>query len=334
MQMRPLGRSNIEASSVGLGAWAIGGWMWGGSDEADSIAAIHAALDSGVNLIDTAPIYGFGRSETIVGKAIRDRRDRVVLATKCAMICDPNRGDFKFNSDVGGPNDNGIIPVHIFCGADSIRREVEGSLRRLETDYLDLYQTHWQDPTTPIDETMGALMKLKEEGKIRAVGVCNASAEDIKQYRAAGTLDSDQECFSMLDRDMQSERLGDCEKHQTAFLAYSPLARGLLTGKTGPERKFSETDQRASSPRFSKENRRRVADMLEQLRPICQQLDITFSQLAIAWALHQPGMSHALVGARNPRQATENAAAGDVQLTTQQLDTIAQTLSEYDAASV
>lgn len=326
MQFRSLGSSGIQASSIGLGAWAMGGWMWGGSNDSDSIAAVHAALDAGINLIDTAPIYGFGRSEKIVGKAIHDRRDRVVLATKCAMICDPNRGKLKFHSDVGRPDEDGIIPVSIYCGAESIRSEVESSLRRLRTDYIDLYQTHWQDPTTPIAETMEALMKLKEAGKIRAIGVSNAEANDIEEYQAAGVLDSDQERFSMLDRDMARDRLPYCRQHGIAFLAYSPLSRGLLTGKVAPDREFSETDQRHGDPHFSEENRRRVASILEQLNPICQELNITYAQLAIAWSIHQPGMTHALVGARNPRQAQENAFAGTIRLTQEHLDSIQRIL--------
>ena len=328
MILRTLGSSGIQASGVGLGAWAIGGWMWGGSSESDSVAAIHAALDAGVNLVDTAPIYGFGRSEKIVGKAIRGRRDRVVLATKCSLICDPTQGKKHFRSDVAGIDEDGIIAVHVFCGKKSIRNEIEGSLRRLGTDYIDLYQTHWQDPTTPIEETMTALEKLKQEGKIRAIGVSNARAEDIEQYRTAGILDSDQESYSMLDREMEQDRLPYCEKNNIAFLAYSPLARGLLSGKVGPDRQFSETDQRYNNPRFSVENRQRVANMLAKMRPIAEQLEITLPQLVIAWTIHQHGVTHALVGARNPQQAQENAAAGDVQLTADHLRTIAESFGK------
>ncbi|MBN2292214.1 MAG: aldo/keto reductase [Pirellulales bacterium] len=324
MHLRSLGNSGIQASSVGLGAWALGGWMWGGNSESESIAAIHAALDAGMNLIDTAPIYGFGRSEKIVGKAIQGRRDQAVLATKCAMICDPTRGKKCFNSDAVGINEDGIIAVHVFCGKESIRNEIEGSLRRLSTDYIDLYQTHWQDSTTPIEETMATLEKLKEEGKIRAVGVSNASAEDIEQYRAVGTLDADQESYSMLDRNMEQDRLPYCAENNIAFLAYSPLARGLLTGKVGPERSFSETDQRYNNPRFSVENRRRVTNMLEKMRPITEQLGCTLSQLVIAWTIHQHGATHALVGARNPQQAEENAVAGDIRLTEEHLRMVAE----------
>src|SRR5690606_14878724 len=141
--------------------------------EDDSIQAIHAALDAGINFLDTAPIYGFGVSETIVGKAIQGRRDKVVLATKCGMVANTRQGDFKFSSDAQGPNPHGLIDIYVHNRPDSIRLEVERSLERLQTDYIDLYQTHWQDPTTPIADTMGALLDLKQQGKIRAIGVCN-----------------------------------------------------------------------------------------------------------------------------------------------------------------
>ena len=191
MQTRPLGVSGIEASVVGFGAWAIGGWMWGGANEADAIRAIHAALDAGINLIDTAPIYGFGSSEEIVGKALQGRRDRAVIATKCGMVTGTKLGAPKFRSTALGSSENGHIDVRIYNHPDSIRDEVEWSLKRLQTDHIDLFQTHWQDPTTPIDDTMDALLSLKQAGKIRAIGVCNASVDQaLREYASRGELDS------------------------------------------------------------------------------------------------------------------------------------------------
>ncbi len=191
MRYRPLGQSGIEASVVALGAWAIGGWYWGGTDETQSIDAIHAALDAGINFIDTAPAYGLGRSETIVGKAIAGRRDQVVIATKCGVV---------WHTQEGKPHiQQHNKQTYRYLGAESIRYEIEESLRRLQTDYIDLYQTHWQDPTTPIEETMEALLELKEQGKIRAIGVCNATADDMERYRKLGPLDSDQEIATRKD---------------------------------------------------------------------------------------------------------------------------------------
>ncbi|MBN1343326.1 MAG: aldo/keto reductase [Phycisphaerae bacterium] len=323
MRERPLGQSGIEASAVGFGAWAIGGWMWGGTSEAESIQAIHAAIDAGIDLIDTAPMYGFGTSESILGKAIRDRRDKVVLATKCGLVCNTRSGEFKFNSDAMGPNPDGHVGVFVLLTPESIRTELEASLKRLQTDHVDLYQTHWQDSTTPIAETMGALMDLKREGKIRAIGVSNASSAQMDEYRKIGPVDSDQEKYSMLDRAIEADQLPYCDKNGIAVLAYSPLAQGLLTGKVGPDRKFADGDQRLRNPRFSVESRRRIAKMLEAFKPIAKAHDVTLSQLTIAWTLAQPGLTHALCGARTPAQARENARAGDVELTADELRTIA-----------
>jgi aryl-alcohol dehydrogenase-like predicted oxidoreductase len=317
-----LGQSGIEASVIGFGAWAVGGWMWGGTDQSEAISAIHAALDAGVNLIDTAAIYGFGLSESIVGRAIRDRRDQVVLATKCSMVCDPTRGVFKFRSNAGGPDPNGHIIIHISGAPDSIRREVDASLQRMGVDHIDLYQTHWQDTTTPYADTMAALMDLKQAGKIRAIGVCNASSAQMRAYGEAGVLDSDQEHFSMLQRDIEGDQLPYCREQVIAVLAYSPLARGLLTGAVGPNRKFDAGDHRAGLEMFSLDNRRRVAGMLERFQPIADQRDVTLAQLVIAWTLAQPGLTHALCGARNAKQALENAAAGDIVLTDAELATM------------
>ena len=239
--------------------------MWGGADEAQAIEAIHAALDGGVNLIDTAPIYGFGRSEEIVGRAIRGRRDSVVLATKCGMVWDREQGDFFFHT-----NDQGVTPrpsdkkVYKCLRPESIREEIASSLRRLDTDHIDLYQTHWQDSTTPIADTMAALEKLRDEGKIRAIGVCNANREQLNAY---GPIDSDQEKYSMLDREIETNgMLAHCRENDIAVLAYSPLANGLLTGKIRPDRQFGPGDLRRGNRRFTPANVERINAMLQQLR--------------------------------------------------------------------
>jgi aryl-alcohol dehydrogenase-like predicted oxidoreductase len=324
-----LGQSGIQASVVGLGAWAIGGWMWGGTSEKESIETIHAAIDAGTDLIDTAPIYGFGLSERIVGKAIKDRRDKVVLATKCAMVCDTGRGEHKFNSDVSGPAENGHIHIQVCLHPESIRQELEESLRRLQTDCIDLYQTHWQDSTTPIEDTMATLLDLKQEGKIRAIGVSNATSEHMDQYRALGPIDSDQEKFSMLDQEIREDQLPYCHQHGIAILAYSPLAQGLLTGKMGPDREFEEGDQRRNNARYSVENRRRVADMLQAFEPIAEKHGGTLAQAVIAWTFHQDGVTHVLCGARHVGQAQENAQAGLIELGAKDLQIMNHSVEEY-----
>ena len=325
MEYRPLGASGIEASVVALGAWAIGGWMWGGTDERQSVEAVQASLDAGINFIDTAPAYGLGLSETIVGKAVAGRRDKVVIATKCGIV---------WHTDKGTPfiAQNGKT-MHRYLGPESIRHEVEQSLKRLNTDYIDLYQTHWQDETTPIKETMSALLDLKREGKIRAIGVSNAIVQQIQAYRSVGTLDACQEKYSMLDRELENEYLPNAREHNLAVLAYSPLANGLLTGKIGPERPFPADDLRHSRPRFSVESRKQVLAMLEKMRPMAKKHGLTLAQLVIAWTIAQPGLTHALVGARNPQQARENAVAGSVALSAEELGTLNQILSSQAAAA-
>jgi aryl-alcohol dehydrogenase-like predicted oxidoreductase len=323
MRYRPLGASGIEASVVGLGTWAIGGWMWGGTDEADSIKCIQAAVDVGMNLIDTAPVYGFGMSEEIVGKAIKGRRDKVVVATKCGLVWNTDKGQFFFKSseeNIGVGED--IYEVHQYLGPESIRYEVESSLKRLRLDTIDLYQTHWQEGTTPIADTMAELLKLKDEGKIRAIGVSNATTEHMDEYRAVGVLDCDQERYSMIDLKMEEAVLPYCADNNIGFLAYSPIGQGLLTGKLGPDRKFDETDLRSRGKRFSVENRDRIAGLLAEIQPVADAHDITLAQLAIAWTVHQRGSTHALVGARTIQQAEENAAAGNVVLTDDELTTM------------
>lgn len=336
MLIRPLGESGIEASAVALGTWVSGGWMWGGSEEQESIDAIRAAIDAGITLIDTAPVYGFGRSEELVGRAIEGRRESVIVATKCGLVWDDAKGtqgivggERFFETDEDSAGEGKDRAVHRHLSPESIRREVEASLRRLKTDYIDLYQTHWQDSTVPIEETMGCLLALKGEGKIRAIGVSNASDEELARYRAVGPVDSDQEKYSMLDRELERTRLPLCLAGNIAVLAYSPLALGLLTGKVGPERTFPTGDLRNSRERFSPEHRASVLAMLDEIREVTEAHGLTFAQLVIAWTIRQPGLTHALVGARTPKQAEENAAAGRVELEPDELAIIDAAIAEH-----
>lgn len=311
MQTREIGNSGIEASVIGLGTWAMGGWMWGGTDEKASIDAIHASLDLGVSLIDTAPAYGLGVSEQIVGKAIKGRRDKVVLATKCGLVWHTNKGNHFFD-------ENGK-PVHRYLGADAIQHEVEQSLKRLQTDYLDLYITHWQDPTTPIAETMEALLALKKAGKIRAIGISNANQAELEQYQQTGVVDAVQEKYNLIERQLEQTLLPTTIKTNVACLSYSSLAMGLLSGKVTPERVFTGDDQRITDPMFTIENRRWVQKFCQSIEPIARQKNVSVAQLVIAATLQQPGITYALCGARNSAQAIENAAAGTVVLTQEEV---------------
>lgn len=318
---RRIGRSDVSASAVGLGTWAIGGWMWGGTDEQVSIRAIEASIESGISLIDTAPAYGLGRSEEIVGKAIKGKRDKVVIATKCGLNWHSGKGNHFFDQDGK--------PVHRYLGADGIAHELEQSLRRLGTDYIDLYITHWQDPTTPIAETMATLEKLKASGKIRAIGASNVSAEDLEQYVAAGQIDAIQERYSMIDKEIEQTLLPITRRNDIATLSYSSLALGLLTGAIDPAREFTGDDQRKDNPRFSAANRQKVANLKQAIAPIAEQHKASMAQIVIAWTLAQPGITFALCGARNAEQALDNARAGEISLGADELAIIDKAIATH-----
>jgi aryl-alcohol dehydrogenase-like predicted oxidoreductase len=328
MLYRKIGNTELNASVIAIGTWVMGGWMWGGAQEKESISAIHAAFDNGINFIDTAPVYGFGVSEEVVGKALRSRRDKVILATKCGLRWDIEKGDFHFNSTITGiKKEESDLNVYKYLGAESILQEVEWSLKRLQTDYIDLYQTHWQDSTTPIEETMSALMKLKEQGKIRAIGISNASVEQLQAY---GPIDSDQEKFNMFHREIEKKgNVGYCMQHGIASLAYSPLAQGLLTGKISPERKFKEGDLRLADPLFAQDNLRKTIKFSESLVPLTEEYHCSLAQLASAWTFHHPGITHLLCGARTPAQAVENAGAGDIRLSEAAIAAIDQLFAKF-----
>ncbi len=317
--IREIGRSGVRASAVGLGTWAIGGWMWGGTDEAQSIAAIQASLDAGVTLIDTAPAYGLGRSEEIVGKAIAGCRDKAVIATKCGLVWHTRKGKHFFDQDGK--------PVHRYLGRDAIIHEVEESLRRLGTDYIDLYITHWQDPTTPIEETVAALDDLKQAGKIRAVGASNVNRSELEHYVQTGALDAIQERFSMIDREIEQDLLPLITANNVSTLSYSSLALGLLSGMIGPERVFSGDDQRKDNPRFSVANRQKAKDFATAIKPVADRHGAAIAQIVIAWTLAQPGVTFALCGARNPAQALDNAQAGRLRLSSDDLAAIDTAIS-------
>ena len=210
MKTTRLGSSGIACADVGLGTWAMGGWMWGGSDDAAAVAAIRASLDAGVSLIDTAPAYGLGHAETLVGQALVGRRHEAVIATKCGLVWHTQQGT-RFFDEEGQP-------VYRHLGRESIFHEVEQSLKRLQTDYIDLYITHWQDATTPVEETMGALLELKQQGKIRAIGVSNVDAPTLTEYLKHGPVDAIQERYSLIDREIESTLLPLCRQHDIAVL--------------------------------------------------------------------------------------------------------------------
>ena len=235
------------------------------------------SFDAGINLIDTAPAYGLGTAEQIVAKAIRDRRDKVVLSTKCGLVWHTDRGTY--HEVQYGKR------IYRFLGPDSICHELEASLRRLGTDYVDLYQTHWQDETTPIEDTLDMLMRLKQDGKIRAVGVSNVSLAQLETYHTHSPIDSVQEEYNMLNRDLEVNLLPYCRKNNIAVLAYSPVAQGLLSGKILSDQQLPEGDFRRTHPRFSSQNRNKVATLLESILPVAREHRTSLAQVAIAWMI-------------------------------------------------
>jgi len=330
MKYRKLGNTDLQLSEVTFGAWAAGGWMWGGTERKDAIAAIRVAYSLGVTSIDTAPIYGQGTSEEIVGEAIKGLpRDRFQILTKYGMRWDLKKGDFAFSSK----NNNGTdIDIYKYAGKESIIKECEDSLRRLGTDYIDLYQIHWPDSTTPIEESMEAVSRLIEQGKVLNAGVCNYSANQLEEAAKYIPLVSDQVPYSMVKRDIEEDLVPYCIENNKSILAYSPLERGLLTGKMLPGHKFSDGDHRKSLPFFNDENLKRTNEFLDSIKPIADEKHITLGQLVILWTLAQPGITIALVGARNAGQAIENAKAIDSSLSKEETDLISGHLAALELA--
>ena len=326
MEYRKLGNSDLEVSAICFGGWAAGGWMWGGTERKDAVSAIRNAYDLGVTSIDTAPIYGQGTSEEIVGEAIKGiSREKIQILTKYGMRWDLARGDFAFHSrDTKGKE----IDIYKYAGKKSIIRECENSLHRLGTDYIDLYQIHWPDSTTPIEETMEAIARLIEQGKIRYAGVCNYNADQVKEARKYVNIVSNQVPYSMVMRDIEEDLIPYCLEQNISILAYSPLERGLLTGKMKPGHIFQEGDHRAGLYFFTDENIKRTNAFLAKIRPLAEEKGATIAQLVLRWTIEQPGITIALAGARNAGQSTENANAINVKLTKEEIDLITSELNK------
>jgi aryl-alcohol dehydrogenase-like predicted oxidoreductase len=319
MKYRKIENSDLELSVIGFGAWAIGGWMWGGTDYKNSLRALQEAIDAGITTIDTAPVYGFGLSEQIVGQAIKGRRDEVQILTKFGLRWDTQKGQAYFETQDA---DGNTIKLHKYAGKEGITQECENSLKRLATDYIDLYQIHWPDPTTPIEDSMAAVEKLIKEGKVRYAGVCNYSVEQMKRANKVVPLVSNQVPYSMVNREAEKDIIPYCIQQHKGFIAYSPLQRGLLTGKIGMGYKFAPGDHRPDTPFFKADNRKNILAMLENLDPIAQTHRASLAQLTIAWTLQRPGISIALVGARNPSQVKENIKGTQIKLTDKEIQKI------------
>lgn len=319
MLYRKLGTSDLDVPVVSFGAWAIGGSMWGGTDDDLAVRALHKAIDVGITLIDTAPAYGNGYSETIIAKVLADRRDEVIVATKCGVFYEP---DMTREGNIVVAPDGREYKLWRTLQTDKIRPEIEQSLSRLGIDTIDLYQCHWPDADTPAEETMAHLLDLQAQGKIRHIGVSNFTPADMDEFRKHGVIVSDQVPYNPLQRENEETVTPYTLEHGLGVMAYSPIAQGLMTGKVPPERTFVEGDWRVKKPWFSVENRARIMTMLEEVQPIADRHGATLGQVAINWVFSQPGITTAIVGARNDAQVVENAGSTDFELSEDELATI------------
>ncbi len=300
MQQRKLGYSDLSLTVIGFGAWAIGGpwdFGWGPQDDEDSIATIHRALDLGINWIDTAATYGLGHSEEVVGRALKGRANRPIIATKCGLVWNDPSEKKVFNRLKGW----------------SVRQECEGSLRRLGVDVIDLYQVHWPNPDPDVEEAWTEIAKMIEEGKIRYAGVSNFNVAQMRRAQASHPIASLQPPYSLVDQGVERELLPYCAANNIGVIVYSPMASGLLTGKFTRERiaALAPDDWRHKNGHFKDPELGPNLDLIEGLRPIAARHGKTVGQLAIAWTLRRPELTAAIVGARRPDQVDEIVGAGD-----------------------
>jgi aryl-alcohol dehydrogenase-like predicted oxidoreductase len=326
MELKQLGNSTLKITPLAFGAWAVGGWMWGGAEERESVRAIRASYEHGMTTIDTAPAYGFGRSEELLAKAMQGvPRDKYQILTKFGMNWETEQGVFFFDTI---DNDGRPLKMFKYAGKAKVRKECEDSLRRLKTDYIDLFQIHWPDHSTPIAETMGEVALLMKEGKIRAAGVSNYSTEEVEEALKIVSIASNQVPYSMVNRAIEKDIVPQALKKNIGILPYSPLQRGLLSGKITRNYKFSEGDTRPSTKYYKTENLDRINTMLEKIKPIADGHGATLSQLVINWTVHQPAMACVLVGARNENQVEENVGSLKFKLSKGELDAVTRASDE------
>ncbi|MGD2090254.1 MAG: aldo/keto reductase [Candidatus Aminicenantes bacterium] len=318
MIVNRLGNTDIHLTAVGLGSWAMGGggykYGWGEQDDKNSVSTIHRAIELGINWIDTAPVYGEGRSEEVLGKALKGKRDKVILSTKCGLHMDDKKEKWVFN-----------------LKKDSIRFEVEISLKRLQTDVIDLYQMHSPFPEEDIEEAWSTLQELKKEGKIRYAGVSNFNLAHLKRVHPIHPVAFLQPQYNMIDPTIENEILDYCGKNNIGVIAFSPMCRGLLTGNMTKERveNLPEDDNRLTLPFFQEPELSANLKMVEKLHPIAERNNKTLAQLAIAWVLRRPEVTAAIVGARNPSQIEQTAPAGDWVLSEKDKTELDQILNEH-----
>jgi len=315
MQTRKLGYTDLELTAVGLGTWAMGGpWQygWGPQDDDEATGAILAALETGINWIDTAPAYGLGHSEELIREALKQKSERPIIATKCGILWNEKK-------------------EKVTClKRDSVRRECHASLKRLSVEVIDLYQMHWPDPDQDVEQAWEEMTRLHEEGKVRYLGVSNFNLEQIKRVQKIHPVASLQPPYSMLRREVESELLSYCAQNNIGVVAYSPMQRGLLTGKFSAERLagLPLDDHRRRSPEFQDPQFSATLEFVEDLKKIAERHGRTCAQLAISWVLRRPEVTAAIVGARRPAQILETAPAADWKLSKKDIDKIEKLLDE------
>lgn len=308
-----LGRSEINIPRIGLGTWAIGGWMWGGTNRQEAIRAIRYGIDLGITLIDTAPVYGFGLSEEIVGEAIAEHqcRDQVIIATKAGLEWDTANRVWRNSS------------------RERILQEIDDSLRRLRTEYIDLYQIHWPDPEVPIGETAETLYQLLEQGKIRAIGVSNYTPEQMEQWQQYAPLHSNQSQLNLFQTHLLETTFAYCHEKEIGTLTWGTLAHGLLTGKFTPHSTFPEDDLRHRNPLFQGEQFIQYLNAVEELKQFAAEKGKSITQLAIRWALDQEGVTTALWGVRRPEQLKEAIGSLGWHLSPEEIGEIRQIVDKH-----
>jgi len=312
MEKIRFGQTDMEVSRIVFGSWVTGGWAWGGANDKDSIMAILRAFELGVNFIDTAPVYGFGKSEKIIGEALKEwgHHEKVVVATKCGLEWD-EKENIRRNSR-----------------PEAIEREVDESLKHLGLDYIDLYQIHWPDPQTPFEASMEAMIKLRDAGKIRHIGLSNFSREEIETCMSVGQVHSLQPPFNLFERGAEKELLPFCKEKEIATLVYGGLCRGLLTGKFTGNETFPRGDLRRADPKFKPDRFKQYVKAANQLKKLAARYDKTPAQFALRWALQQPGVSCVIAGARTVQQVEDNAGISGWQIDQGDLEKVEQILQK------
>lgn len=314
MLTRQLGKNGPQLTVIGFGAWAIGGpwqWGWGKVDDKESIQAIHTAIESGINWIDTAAVYGFGHSEKVVAQATKGIREKVFIATKSGMIND------------------GFGNAIINNSPENIRKECEESLKRLNADYIDLYQIHWPDPNVEVEKSWEMMLKLKEEGKVKYIGVCNFDVPLLERCMKIERVQSLQPPYSLLKRNIESEILPYCLNNEIGVVPYSPMQSGLLTGKFDVN-KLAPDDWRRKGAFFREPYLSKALKFVEYLRPIAKKKNVSVGNLAVAWLLSNKSITSAIVGARNSNQVKENIISANVELSVEELEEIKKIIVELE----